>query len=788
MPYATLILTDAWWLPACLILVVGLALLAWSYQRHTPGSWGWAAFALRSLALLALAACLLDPLWSRSRPKPGANLLAIIADTSQGMEIHDPGSNQSRGQELQELVNNPDGGWQAILAKTFELRRFRFDIQLQNLLSLKALSFDGRATQLGAALQQLKNRFHSRPLAGVLLFTDGNATDLTEATVGHLKELPPIFPVIMGSDRPPRDISILDTVTSQTAFEDAPVTLQAVVQANGFAGRKISARLTDSHGKELLYQEQTPTSEHQILSFRFQWKPDGTGLLFHELSVFAGEGSPMAMGAEEATVANNRRVIVVDRGEGPNRILYVAGRPNWEYKFLHRAVEDDPQLEMVGLIRIARREAKFDFRGRAGESSNPLFRGFENPGAGELERFDQPVLKRLNTRNELELAAGFPGTAEELYEYRGIILDDVEAGFFTIDQSSLVQKFVSERGGGLLMLGGMESFREGNYQRTPIGDMLPVYLDRENESPTKGPYQFQLTREGLLQEWARLRPNETDERARLESMPGFLIVNSARNAKPGASVLATVAGSDGTSLPALVAQRFGRGRSAALTIGDFWRWGQQGPKAHDDLDKSWRQLLRWLVADVPRRVELSVEPDPEQSSGAVRLQVRARDSKFRPVDNAQVTLEIQPRLLKSGESGPTNAVRITADASATEAGLYEARFIPRVTAGYQAIAIVTNAFGAEIERAHVGWNSDLAADEFRNLTPNRALLERLARQTGGRVISPAELSSFARTLPDQSAPIMETGSQPLWHNPWWFGFALSCLLGEWGIRRWKGMA
>ena len=48
-----------------------------------------------------------------------------------------------------------------------------------------------------------------------------------------------------------------------------------------------------------------------------------------------------------------------------------------EFKFLNRALSQDGQLDLVGLIRIANREAKFDFRGREGETSNSLFRGFK---------------------------------------------------------------------------------------------------------------------------------------------------------------------------------------------------------------------------------------------------------------------------------------------------------------------------------------------------------------------------------------------------------------------------
>ena len=71
----------------------------------------------------------------------------------------------------------------------------------------------------------------------------------------------------------------------------------------------------------------------------------------------------------------------------------------------------------------------------------------------------KPVLRPLNTRDQFELRGGFPKTAEELYAYEAVVLDDLEAQFFTADQMSLLQKFVSERGGGLLMLGGAESFQ-----------------------------------------------------------------------------------------------------------------------------------------------------------------------------------------------------------------------------------------------------------------------------------------------------------------------------------------
>ncbi|MFM7749292.1 MAG: glutamine amidotransferase, partial [Opitutaceae bacterium] len=375
---------------------------------------------------------------------------------------------------------------------------------------------------------------------------------------------------------------------------------------------------------------------------------------------------------------------------------------------------------------------------------------------------------------------------EELYGYHAVILDDLEAEFFTRDQAVLLQKFVSERGGGLLMLGGMECFHEGRYLRTPIGDMLPVYLDlEEGGAAPPGKVHFQLTREGWLQPWARLRDNEGDERARLDAMPAFEVLNRVRALKPGASVIASVRDEKGGEHPALAVQRFGRGRTGALMVGDFWRWGMRDPAAREDLERAWRQLVRWLITDVPLRVQATAEPVAADANGAVRLQVRVRDEKFQPVDDAIVTVSVEPVAIAGAAAAAP--IRLEAEADPAEPGLYQVTYVPRQDGGFRAVAQVKNHAGAELGRAETGWSSDLAAEEFRLLAPNVALLEAIARKTGGEVVRAEDLDAFVRRLPDLRAPVMETWSQPAWHTPWVFALALACLLAEWGLRRWRGM-
>jgi uncharacterized membrane protein len=773
------------WLTATAFVAI-LVAVWWSYRSGPQSAVRWGCGALKILGVAALCACLLEPLWSGQRARPGANLLAILADNSQSLQIRDSGDTGSRGDALRALFSPQRRQWQAALEDNYDVRRFYFDTRLQSTRDLGELTFDGRSTALGSALRGLKERFDGRPLAGILLVTDGNATDLASASP-DLAGLPPIYPVVIGRRSAICDTAIGRVTVNQTAFEDAPVTIEADVTALGVAGENVLAQLFDSTGGKVLEVSQRARKAEDTLAFRLQCRPEKPGVTFYRLRVgLKAElgGTNASPASREVSLVNNTRLVPVDRGQGQHRVLYVAGRPNWEYKFLNRAIQEDEQVQLVGLIRVARREAKFDFRGRGGESSNPLFRGFGNQSREDTERYDQPVLSRLNTRDELELRAGFPSTPEDLYRYEAVILDDVEAAFFTADQAVLLQKFVSERGGSLLMLGGMECFEQGNYERTPIGEMLPVYLDHAGRTSAPGQVRLNLEREGWLQPWARLRENESDEKARLQSMPLFQVMNGTREIKPGASIIATAVDERGQSHPALATQRFGRGRTAACTIGDLWRWGMVNQKTHRDLDKFWRQLVRWLVADTPRSVELTAEPG--ESDQMVRLQVRARDNKFQPLDDATVFIEVQQLANATTNSG-SSSLRLRAEPSPEEPGLYEAAYVPGGTGGYLARAAVTNALGADAGWAETGWTTDLAAEEFRSLQPNVGLLQEIARRTGGEVISPEHLEQFARHLPTRKAPVMEAWTTPAWHTPAVLGFALVCLAGEWGLRRWKGM-
>src|SRR6185503_3282950 len=84
---------------------------------------------------------------------------------------------------------------------------------------------------------------------------------------------------------------------------------------------------------------------------------------------------------------------------------------------------------------------------------------------------------RIGIDSAAELDAGFPRSRADLFKYRGVIIGDIEASFFTHDQLAMLADFVNVRGGGLLMLGGRRSFAEGGYAGTPLADVMPVVVN-----------------------------------------------------------------------------------------------------------------------------------------------------------------------------------------------------------------------------------------------------------------------------------------------------------------------
>ena len=793
---ATLAFANESWMWVALVFgAASIFILTFTYRKSPlRGPQKFFAATLKLVGLILLALILMEPVILDELPRKNANEVAIVADNSSGLTVALDANEPSPAEQLTSaLVNSKTNlypEWLARIDDTFRLQPFLFDGSLRRVDEFSELSFAENRSDLATALGRIRQRFDKRPLAAIVAFTDGNATDAEEldTTLAKWSEVAenagvPVYPVILGDPSPEaRDLSVNHVTAETTQFEDAQVTLNIEAAARGHFPDPVEVFAVNEAGKELAVKEVVfpePVSGGPVsraLPVRLQLSAMPPGISFLKVGIRQSAEKP----AEELTDRNNEKQISVNRGSGPYRILYVSGRPNWEYKFLRRSLAMDSEIELVGLIRIAKREPKFEWRGRTGESSNPLFRGFRSEIPEETRKYDEPVLVRLNVSDASELRDGFPKSAEDLFDtYKAIIIDDLEASFFTQEQQELIDQYVSRRGGTLLMLGGQESFQPGLWENTPIGRVLPVYLDKIRNGPPSLESAFDLTREGWLEPWMRLRSSKDEETNRLAYMTPFFAVNQVSAIKPGASILSTVIDSERRTLPAIITQRYGEGKSAAVTIADFWRWGMKDPEQQENLARSWRQLVRWAINEVPSRVELEKE---EVNSGPLplsKLSVRVQTKTFDPQDDATVILTV------SHQDGETST--LSAEPSLTDPGLFTTEYASENPSGYRVQASVLDGEGEEIGTDEIARTINPEADEFAKLGPNQSTLERIAAETGGKMLRLDELAELPALLKTLDLPISEVRQRPLWHTPWLFLIALACFLGEWVIRRRQGI-
>jgi uncharacterized membrane protein len=90
------------------------------------------------------------------------------------------------------------------------------------------------------------------------------------------------------------------------------------------------------------------------------------------------------------------------------------------------------------------------------------------------------LLRALRTQNlqvDMVGAEALPASMEGLTQYDSVILSNISALRMTKAQMDLLRNYVRDQGGGLVMLGGEESFGVGGYYRTPIEEALPVTME-----------------------------------------------------------------------------------------------------------------------------------------------------------------------------------------------------------------------------------------------------------------------------------------------------------------------
>jgi hypothetical protein len=164
-----------------------------------------------------------------------------------------------------------------------------------------------------------------------------------------------------------------------------------------------------------------------------------------------------------------------------------------------------------------------------------------------LQRLAKDQFRRFSVDDSLDLVAGFPKTRDELFTYKGIILGSMEASWFTGDQLRMLADFVSERGGGLLALGGRRSLGEGGFAGTPVAEVLPVDLGGgpNDKAGYLNELKVDVTVPGSMHAATQIAEAESTSAKRWKTMPPVTSVNRIGRARPGATVLLTGASSKG---------------------------------------------------------------------------------------------------------------------------------------------------------------------------------------------------------------------------------------------------
>ena len=735
--------------PALLILggvalVAIPALVTYGAARGNSQRTDRAVMAALRLGLVAvLVFILFQPTLVLTSVVPQRNFVGILIDDSQSMRITDE-DGVARSDFVQRTFGSEGSDLLTALSEKFTLRFFRFSRDASRLNTVDDLSYSGTSTALGNAMVRAQEELAGVPISGLVVISDG-ADNSGEALAESLLPLQaaniPVYTVGLGEEELSPDVQLSRVEMPRTALVGTSLVVDVIMSHRGYSGRTVQL-LVEDMGRLLASEDLTFERDGEPVVARVRIEAEDAGPRLLRFRVSPQEG--------ERVTQNNVRDVLVDVVNKAEKILYFEGEPRWEVKFLRRAVAEDENLQVVVLQRTA--ESKF---------------------------------LRLDVDDAEELAADFPKTREELFRYRALILGSVEASFFTHDQLDMIADFVSQRGGGLLVLGGRNAFAEGGYQGTRLAEVLPVFMDDELSTEAE-PYSTELfvspTRTGLTHPTTQLGQEDSEAvRERWESLPPVTTLNPITRLKPGATGLLTGGPEEDRDRQVVLAyHRYGRGKVAALPIQDSWTWQMHAdiPLEDQTHETFWRQLLRWLADGVPDQVEAQSEQEVVEPGQPVNLSVEVGDSAYSEVNDGNVVAVVHD------PSGSSTTVLLDWDVE--QDGHYEGGF-PTTGPGLYEVSVHATRAGDTIGAVVTYVNVAPSDDEYFDASMRGTTLSRIADQTGGLFYTSESVATLPEDIGLTGAGVTLTGERDLWDMPVLLLLVLGLMAGEWGYRRKRGL-
>jgi hypothetical protein len=240
---------------------------------------------------------------------------------------------------------------------------------------------------------------------------------------------------------------------------------------------------------------------------------------------------------------------------------------------------------------------------------------------------------------------------------------------------------------------------------------------------------------------------------------------------------------DGLSAPQVVLayQRYGAGKALAFTAQDSWLWQMHADVGLEDMthENLWRQLLRWLISGVPGPVSVSISPERAAPGAAVTVVATVSDETYLKVNDAQVVARVRD------PSGTERTVPL--EWAVGKDGEYRASF-PAGEKGRHDVRVEAVRAGKTLgsDTTHVQ-AADLDAEYF-GAEMRRALLERIAEETGGRFYTPDTVARLPSDLGYSGGGATVQETKPLWDMPALFLAIVGLVSAEWGYRKRRGLA
>ena len=722
-----LIFTRSWspWLALVLLIISAVLITVFIVLRHS------ALDLKRLIAIWLLQFCMVivvllviwQPAILTERLRNEDNVIAYMLDASESMNYSEGTSSR-----MQEALSLLDNGIFENLETDYSIQRYLFTDTADAVDDYEILPPPEPVTLIGDSLLQILGISRSTPLGAIIMITDGadNAGTLTQEQLAEIAAYNvPVHTIGIGREKIEEDLELQDVNLPGQALPGTILSARVAIRHDkpGIARLKIydDDRLLMAKEIELMADTGITTSLIDI-------PVSDTGYRHLKFSLDPWPG--------EQVVENNHQSAVVEVKEERYRVLYIEGEPRWEYKFIRRALEDDPSVELVSLLRV---------------SQNKFYRqGIDSPD---------------------ELEGGLPAEKTDLFKYHALIIGSIEAASFTQEQQQMIHDFVSERGGSLMMLAGLNGLGAGGWENTPVHEALPARLVDTESDFIREKVRAELTSIGIHAPMLKLHENLNDNRRLWQELPEIANYQSIGTLKPAASVYLDFSTGPGLERkPLLVSQPYGRGFSYIFASAGSWRWQMSLPVVDQRHETFWRQLLRELVINSPGRFRMTSQVVADE----IKLTMELRNENYEPERDLNLTAVITP---ESGEM-MTVEFQSTQDYPGVMTGEFRAD-----DSGLYNIETITRRGDEPIDAARMAIYHNAGMAEYYSMRTNLSLLNQLADATGGRNWSPEALDELLNAVEFSQAGITEREIRPLWDAPLLFLLLFGLKAIEWLLRR-----